>query len=394
MLVTGVSLYRHEPNSDARTYAARAYAKACRVSGEPATALAAAFARDLARYFVGDSARRQTVITGLLELGRADLVIAAREDGRPVKLDTYANATHNWIYISALVDHWEELTALAPDLWTRFDHSAALAAELVKAGKRAAAASQTTTYENHFRDGKGVDDDEVRALVALYGRSEFLRDLFVTRLQRFSVGTEHSIAMMELRTYHALGTYLAEHFHGDPIVHEAMAKVTRAGLVHDVAWIAICRGWPDSPLLKPFVDKLASLIEGTEPITAWVFSAKANAALMADYLLCYPRKLRQDQFGEPREGLPAIRTRLEVDAECRQATFEKLRQATDLDTIVSVTRLLGPTMRRDSAFRDWVRATVIGVRQDPAPLAPFAFDALANDAMSVEFCLMDAVLTR
>lgn len=390
-----VAGYQHEPDSDARTYAARAYAKVCRGSEAVSTALTAAFARDLARYDIGESGSRQAAVTGLLELGRADLVVGAREDGRPVKLDTYAGATHNWIYTSALVDHWEELSAVAPDLWTRFDHSGALVAELVKAGKRAAAEGQTTAYENHFRDGKQVDDDEVRALIALHGRSEFLRDLFVARLLRFSpVGTENSMMVMESRTYHAIGTYLAENFRGDPAVHEAMVKVTRAGLVHDVGMIAICRGWPDSPILKPFVDKLGSLLDGTEPITAWVFATKANADLMADYLLRYPRKLRRDHFGEPREGLPAIRTRLEADAECRHATFERLRQEIDLDTIVVVAKLLGPAMSRDATFRDWVREKVIGARKDSAPLAPFAFDALANEVISVEFGLLQSVFTR
>jgi hypothetical protein len=392
--VAAVASYRHEPKPEARTIAARAYAKACAPVAREADALAASFSIEMATWHISHNELRQAAVAGLLELGRPDLVLAAREDGQPIRLGTYVTGGHNWEFIASVVEHWDELAA-AGDIWPRFEHSAAIVAELVKAGKRTAAASQTSAYENHFRDGQQVDDDEVRALIALHGRSEFLRDLFLARLHRFApTGQQQSIMVMETRSYYAMGAYLAENFRGDPKVHEALVPVTAAGLVHDVGWIALCRGWPDSPLLQPMIAKLPSLMDATEPITAWLFATKADASLMARYLLRYPAKLTGDHFGQPREGLPAIWTRLEADVECRKITFDGVREIEDLDVMVGVSRLLGPSMRRDGEFRRWIGEKIAAARAHSSPLAPIAFDSLANEYKSVEFCLLQAMLTR
>ena len=127
--------------------------------------------------------RQQAAVAALLELGRADLVAIQREDGRPLQLSTYSNSQHNWEFVATVVEHWESLAAAVPDIWERFDHSPIIATELAKAGKRAHALSQTQVFENAVRTGEQLQVEQVRALIALHGRSALLRDLFLGRLQ-------------------------------------------------------------------------------------------------------------------------------------------------------------------------------------------------------------------
>jgi len=77
--------------------------------------------------------------------------------------------------------------------------------------KIAAAAVQTASYEDQLRNGAQLDEDSVRALIALHGRSLFLRDLFLARFNRFMpTGGVNSIMTMEMQSYHLIGKYLAE----------------------------------------------------------------------------------------------------------------------------------------------------------------------------------------
>ena len=75
--------FRQEPNGEARTIAARAYARARVRTGSGVQELIAALSADLNGFFLEREQRRQAAIAALLELGRADLVAIQREDGRP-----------------------------------------------------------------------------------------------------------------------------------------------------------------------------------------------------------------------------------------------------------------------------------------------------------------------
>ena len=346
----------------------RALAKGRRRTGDRLAELADAFAQELGEWNFSHAERRQAAVAGLLEIGRTDLIAAAREDGKKLRLETYASGGHNWEFIAAVVDHWEELTASISDIWDQFGKSPAVAAELVNAGKFAAAAVQPGSYEDQFRSGAPLEEDSVRALIAPHGRSLFLRDLFLARFIRFMpMGAVNSIMTMEMQSYHLIGKYLAENFHGDPLVHDTMVQVANSILIHEMGWIALCRGWPNSPLFGPMVARLPTLIDAQEPVTAWIFSTKADAQLMAKYLLHYPLKLKRDHFGRPREGFAAIATRLRSEEVCRQATFDGLRALTDSDVLVGVARLLGPTMRHDPEFRKWVLRLLQEAREQDLP---------------------------
>jgi hypothetical protein len=285
------------------------------------------------------------------------------------------------------------LAAAVPDIWERFDHSPIIAIELARAGKGAHALSQTQVFENAVRTGKQLQVEQVGALIALHGRNALLRDLFSGRL-RFMVG-QKSMMGLERAAYAAMASYLAEHFRGDEAVSQVMLSVaTSSSLIHDIGLIALCRGWPDAPPIAASTANLSTQIEAYEPLTAWLFASKADAVLMAKYLVRYPRKLMGDHFGEPQDGVAAVRSRLQADAECRRLVFAELQKITEPDIQLALAKLLAPSMRNDPAFRTWISNQLRATRESSRVICQLTFDVLANASKPVEFALLEAVLTR
>ena len=348
--------FRQEPNSEARTVAARAYARACVRAGSGVQELIAALSADLTGFFLHQEERQQAAVAALLELDRADLVVRQREDGRPLGLSTYLNSRHNWEFVATVIEHWESLAAAVPDIWERFGHSPIIATELAKAGKSAHALSQTHVFEDAIRTGKQLQVEQVRALIALHGRSTLLRDLFSGRLQ-FMAG-QNSMAGLERAAYAAMAFYLAENFR-DETIGQIMLSLATSSMILDVAFIALCQGWPDAPpiavaaanlpVLAAGVANLPTLIEAYEPVTAWLFASKADVALMASYIMSYPDRLMRGPFREPRDGIPAVRNRLQSDQECRNwclLTFKMLRSSIPELRWLSFSRHRCATIRR------------------------------------------------
>jgi hypothetical protein len=394
--------FRNEPNGEARTVAARAYARARIRAGSDVQELIAALSEDLTGFLLEREQRRQAAVAALLELGRADLVAIQRKDGRPLELDTYSNARHNWEFVATVIEHWESLVAAVPDIWERFGHSPIIATELAKAGKSAHALSQTHVFENAIRTGKQLQVEQVRALVALHGRSTLLRDLFSGRLQ-FMAG-QNSIAGLERAAYGAMASYLAENFRGDEGVGQVMLSLATSSLILDVAFIALCQGWPESPpialaaanlpALATDEANLSRLIAGYEPMTAWLFASKANAALMARYIMSYPDRLIHNLFREPRDGIVAVRNRLQSDQECRNLVFADLQNVTECNTRIALAKLLAPSMLSDPTFRTWIADQLRGARENSRVICELAFDVLANACKPIEFALLEAAFTR
>src|SRR5207249_4328232 len=88
--------FTDEPNGEARTVAARAYARARVRAGSGVEDLTMTVTKDLTAPLFEREERRQAGVAALLELGRADLVAIPQEYGRPLELDTYSKSRHNW----------------------------------------------------------------------------------------------------------------------------------------------------------------------------------------------------------------------------------------------------------------------------------------------------------
>ena len=384
--------FRNEPNGEARTVVARAYARSCIRTGSEVQNLIESLSVDLSGSLRREG-QQQAAVAALLELGRADLLAIQREDSRPLQLSTYSSSRQNWEFIATVVEHWESLAATVPDIWERFNHSPVIATELAKAGKGAHALSQTQLFENAVRTEKQLQVEQVQALIALHGPGALLRDLFLGRLQ-FMAG-QNSMMELERAAYAAMASYLAENFSYDKAVGQVMLSVaTTSSLIHDVGLIALCRGWPDAPPIAAATAKLATLIEASEPVTAWLFASKADARLMARYLISYPNKLIRHHFGEPRDGIASVRNRLQSDQECRNLVFGELQNVTELSTRVALAKLLAPSMRNDPAFRTWISGQLRSARENSGVICQLAFDVLAKAYKPVEFALLEAALTR
>ncbi|CAB5119131.1 hypothetical protein D3OALGB2SA_2869 [Olavius algarvensis associated proteobacterium Delta 3] len=383
--------FRNEPNGEARTVASRAYARARVREGGKVHDLIEALSADITGSLLGRQ-RQQAATAALLELGRADLLAIKREDGQALKFSTFSKTRHNWEFVETVVEYWEILVEALPDIWKRFDHSPIIATELAKAGKGAQALSQTQVFENAIRTGGQLQVKQVRALIAMHGRSALLRDLFLGRLQFMT--QQKSMMGLERAAYAAMASYLTENFRSNEAVGHVMLSLSKSSLIRDVAFIALCQGWPDAPPIAEATGKLPMSIEGAEPVTAWLFASKADPALMAKYLMSYPDKLMRGHFGDPREGIAAVRNRLQTDQECRNLVFENLQNATEVNTRISLAKLLAPSMRKDPAFHTWISDQLRGARKNSRVICQLAFDVLGNACKPVEFALLEAALTR
>ena len=244
--------------------------------------------------------------------------------------------------------------------------------------------------------------EQVRALIALHGRSTLLRDLFSGRLQ-FMAG-QNSMWGLERAAYSAMASYLAQNFRGDETIGQVMLSLATSSMIPDVALIALCQGWPDAPPIAVAAANLPALaadaanlqrpIAAYEPMTAWLFASKANPALMARYITSYPDRLVRNHFREPRDGIAAVRNRLQSDQECRNLVFADLQNVTELNTRIALAKLLAPSMRNHPAFRTWISDQLRGARENSHVICELAFDVLANACKPVEFALLEAAFTR
>jgi len=240
-----VAEFRNEPNGEARTVAARAYARARIREGSKVQDLIEALRSDLTGFNLGRDQRQQAAAAALLELGRADFLAMQREDGQLLQFSTYSNARHNWEFVATVVEYWESLAEAVPDIWERFNHSPIIATELAKADKSAHALSQAQMFENAVHTGEQLQVEQVKALIALHGHSALLRDLFLGRLQ--FMARQKSMMVLERAAYAAMASYLTENFRSDEAVGQVMLSLATSSLIHDAAFIALCQGWPDAP---------------------------------------------------------------------------------------------------------------------------------------------------
>ncbi len=388
-----VGEYDGEANGETRTLAVRTYAQACLRIGRSTDELAAMLSSDLSSIGFGRASREQAAVAALLEIGKLDTLASWKADNGPLGLNTYSRSRHNWEFIAAVVEHWERLVGEAPNFANQLQQSPVIATELVKAGRGAPALEQARVFEESIRSGMQIEVEVVRALIALHGRSTLLRDLFLTRLQHFSTGGQHSMMTIERAAYSAMASYIADHFHGDATVGETMILIAGSALIQDVALIALCRGWPNSAPIAAAAAGLPALIEAAEPVAAWLFALRADPALMASYLVQYPSKLKRQYFGEARDGIEAVRTRLQTDKECRELVFNKLGGIAELDTRIMLAKLIAPSMRNDTTFRSWIMDQVWSSRAGDSLICRLAFDVLSNRVQPVEFALFEAALT-
>ena len=110
--------------------------------------------------------------------------------------------------------------------------------------------------------------------------------------------------------------------------------------------------------------------------------------------MSYPDRLIRNHFREPRDGIVAVRNRLQSDQECRNLVFADLQNVTELNTRIALAKLLAPSMRNDPAFRTWISDQLRGARENSRVICELAFDVLANACKPVEFALLEAALTR
>jgi len=67
--------------------------------------------------------------------------------------------------------------------------------------------TQNQVFEDAVRTGEQLEVEDVRALIALHGRSALLLDLFIARLQHFLPGRSQTMKTMERAACAAMASY-------------------------------------------------------------------------------------------------------------------------------------------------------------------------------------------
>jgi hypothetical protein len=182
--------------------------------------------------------------------------------------------------------------------------------------------------------------------------------------------------VLEKGAYHEMASYLAQHFHGDADVGKVMESIANS-LLHDVALVAFCRGWPETLPLAALA-KLPEPIDTDEPVTAWLFASKAYAELFRGAAIWNRGSARATSN---RSGMSEV-------------CFRCCSKVTAPDTWIALAKLLAPSMRTVPAFRTWISNQLRAARESSRVICQLAFDVLANACKPVEFALLEALLAR
>lgn len=388
-----ISNFKYEPVGEARTVAARGYARGCIRNGIETNVIAEELARNLTSFNFDQDGIRQAAIVVLLELGRTDLIAEIQESNQQSGFSTMSDYRYNWEFVASVVEHWENLDKALPCIWEVFRHSPVIASELVKVEKAAHATTPIRMFEDRIRSNQQLAIDEIRALISYHGQAEFLKDLFVERIKQFHARRHRSIMFLEHRTYGEMLSYLAEHFGGDETLGNELLEFLSSQKIHDQVMNSLCRGWPGMSIVTKEAEKLSDYIESPKPYHAWLFSTKANARLMTNYVMRFPDNCMHMSNDYVYEVVIAIRKRLQSDHECLYAVFEKLKTVRAIEPIVAITKLIAPLIGKETEFQEWVSEQLHEYFQQEKVLGNLVFDLFSNDFRPVEFTLLEAVLT-
>jgi hypothetical protein len=159
----------------------------------------------------------------------------------------------------------------------------------------------------------------------------------------------------------------------DTSTMESIAK----SLLHEVALVALCRGWPETLPLAALA-KLPEPIDTDEPVTAWLFASKAYAELFRGAAIWNRGNARATSN---RSGMS------EAGFRC----CSKGHRARYLDCPRQIARTIDA--HRPGIWHldsNQLRAA----RESSRVICQLAFDVLANACTPVEFALREALLTR
>jgi hypothetical protein len=235
-----------------------------------------------------------------------------------------------------------------------------------------------------------------RALTVLDEGLQTVRDLCLQFFSRFRVN-EHVASISwgyhDVEVLIEAAHYLAEHHAADPNIEQQLEEIAQEAHETTGPIIALCCGWPRSRLLQTVWNSVSAGPFNGLPATAWLVSTQANPQKFNDYALSLSDALRSEWLSFPAETLRAVRRRLSGDARAQQLMLEAMKSSTNPDQQATAARLLGVASQKHEALWEWVEFQIRQLRSQKA-IPRMSHDIFRGRARPVEFCLLEACLTR
>ncbi len=390
--------YTREWDAESRTAAADAYYSALFKLGLQTEDHVAQLRRELMEPRDISSTGRQAAAAGLLALNRPEEILKAARQRDPSlrALALHANVGKNWELIRVLVERWESMAeACGDEVWKLFGEWDVLVSELAKGGKRSSSLTIPVEIADGARRHIEQDEDGFRAMAVLEEAGlPSMRELCIRLLSKFRKTMSHSVSWghSESAVLFEVAHYLAEHHAGDGDLGRQLEELAKDSFEPTWALVALCRGWPHSPVLDPIWARCSDS-SSPDTVTAWLMTMKADPAAFAKYMLALPKALQSERWWRfPRETLRPLRERLGVDISCQRLVAQGLELTSEKDVVASVVRLLGMAIQDREQLRDWARRILsLG---DNSPLLNYGYDVLTGEVRPVPHCIMDGLLTR
>lgn len=267
--------YQHERDPDTRSLAATGYYAALRAQGRLGEEHLGRLRGELRAVGPFHDTARSAALCGVLAARRFDLLAEPDRDGKALRFTLGDGSRENMAAAAALLENWADVLAhlgasfherMGTDEWHLFRRLTPLAA-----GHPAASQSLLDRL-----DQKGDLGSEVVWL-------EFLA-LARPADPRILSGLLGGLCGDGGSRWHPvndwrLAALAAEHFAGDPQVHDRLAQSLVNNPFREHVLYALCQGWPDSPAVRPAAQRLL----GGE--VSWKLYLALRARLSSDDLV-------------------------------------------------------------------------------------------------------------
>lgn len=383
-----LSEYDEDEDIEVKTTAAIAYAKHVKDCGEDQIPLIEKLSDGLHAGGPDLSERRQAAFAGLLELDRLDIISEANQIEPQIlrNMDFGGVLKMNLRLASHLARYWERVyEAFGSGFWEEIGY---IPDEFLKVFvEQIKDADIVEKVIDKMEKNKGVS----LSVAALRIRSrqwrgtEQLRKICLDRVVNFYLRDWNNAAPCIISA-----EILSEQFVGDNRTKQELETAADNVPNATALIIALCKGWPDSPILERFLDKQRQK-KLLLPAMAHLASRFTSPKNLIDWLGRFLPKFN----GNIWEFLPtcsrAFLDRFERDTQVREEAFKRLEKNANAAEKVNLSLLLRQTDTHVNRLREWCQKEIHSqLHQKQFP--EFAIDIFSGNMRPVGHVLNELLI--
>lgn len=390
-----LELYDHEVDPVVKTRASVNYHRRLSRFGSDVTSTVARLSANICCYGPDHDERRQAAFCGLIELGRLDVMLGAREtrgENEPCAIQIETGLEPNIPLLKQVLANWNYIReTFGEEFWPRLakrssGHIGSIWQQfLLFADEHPPAREEAVSFLENNRE-QSTSPNALRFLGRARPRSHLLLDSCLRSLHigdaRADSSGEDALVAAQL---------LGSNFGGDSEVLAHITAHRSAERVYDKEIFALCEGWPESEELEQLFEQVR---EQNPPLSYGAYSqlvtrkssSEAVARTIAGVLSEWNRYLR---WNTRIVSHPVLR-RLRVDDDLEAILFEKLKSGPDPSEAATIPRLIATARGLSTELRAWCYEEAnaqLGGRKG----AVIGVDLLAGEQRPVAHCLLDAL---